>query len=340
MSCEQFRPFNTNYLVKTDGKVLFSYTSNGLWQVQFTYEHFYHPGLPFPGFESNTVVDCMRIPDGIRQIIIAPSEIGAPTNEVGRTTPYATTQNMPFPQIVQQELFLPWLSLCPDPELPLIDSNHMRFLLRDNVFNDPKNKGAFVVDYINPDRHFISELFVTNNGVAFQSDGSSIEFPKPYDKGFLQFSYKALATTNCQGMILPVSAVLCEYAPRPGGSSEADIYPAMVTRLYIEQISLGGHSLKSTPIPTSYIALDSRPAGLNNGVTVNYGITNDQWYSTNDRIIKHVANFYRRQPFNRINEKDRVSRNRGVIFCAFGILALVPIAILVRTKLNNNNNKK
>ena len=48
VSLESHRnPLDTNDVIKSDGTILFSY-SNGVWQTQFSYQHFYDPGLTVP----------------------------------------------------------------------------------------------------------------------------------------------------------------------------------------------------------------------------------------------------------------------------------------------------
>ena len=112
VSMERFNPFSTNAILETGGKVLFSYTSNGLWQMEFASEVSRHSGIPIPG-TTGTLVNCRRIPDGTRYITIFPSNQAPVSASGSNTMPFATAESIPFPPSEKIELFLPWLSLCP-----------------------------------------------------------------------------------------------------------------------------------------------------------------------------------------------------------------------------------
>lgn len=299
-------PNDTNRVFKSDGKVLFLYT-NGFWQIQFTYQHVSLPRLP--EMEAVTaedmarieMLDDKRIPDGMREILTFPadSEKIQPKN----WHPSATVTSNAFPTFGQKELFLPWLSLCPKPELPLVGSNSIHQSFMPEFFSNPKDASGFKANYIEPQRQFLSALIITNNGTAFLSDGGTISYPEPYNKGFVEFSYKVLKTTNCQGITFPLTAELYQFQPLPGGKSPEDTYTAVIAKLHIQQIDVGGRHLKLTPVPTSVVALDKRLPGLRNGMTMNYEVTNDEYFSLTNQRMKQLSNFYRRIPLNKTRGK-------------------------------------
>ena len=268
-------PFDTNKVFKSDGKVLFSY-SNGVWWIQFTYqhEHLPHlPGLPTPSITPmGTMIDEKRIPDGVREILTWPPM----RNEIRpkNWSPSAIVTTNMFPAIGQKELFLPWLSLCPRPRLPLVSFNLIHQNFQPGLFSAPEDASGFKASYLEPQRQFLSGLVITNNGKMFLSDGRILDYPKPFNKGFIGFSYKVLETTNCHGINFPLRAVLRQFAPLPKGQSSTDTYPAVTAWLNIQKIDVGGGNLTLKPIPKLVVALDKR-FGLVNNLTVNYIVTND-----------------------------------------------------------------
>jgi hypothetical protein len=197
-----------------------------------------------------------------------------------------------------RELFLPWLSLCPNPELPLVNSNLIHVVFRREFFENPKNEGGFRATYIEPGRQFLSELIITNNGTIFLSDGNTMEYPEPYKNGFVGFLYKVLETTNVNGISFPLSAVLYEFSPLPNGKSPEDTYPAVFAQLNVQQIDVGGRHLTLTPVSANVVALDKR-LSLPNGMTMNYGVTNDQYYALTNKRMQQLVNFYERMSTNK-----------------------------------------
>jgi RNA polymerase sigma factor (sigma-70 family) len=289
-------PLDTNNVFKSDGKVLFSY-SNGVWWIQFTYLHHTDPpGFPAPSEHMVTMIDDKRIQDGMREILTSPFM----TNEIKpkNWSPSAFVTSDTFPKEEQRELFLPWLTLCPSPELPLVSLNQIHLIFERELFNNPKNSGGFRATYIEPERQFLSELIITNNGTIFLSDGNTAEYPEPYKNGFVEFSYKVLETTNCNGITFPLTAVLYHLEPLENGKSSEDTYPAVVARLNVQQIDVGGRHLALAPVPTSVVALDKR-LSLPNGMTMDYGVTNDQYYALTNSGIERLANIYKSMSTNR-----------------------------------------
>ena len=296
-------PLDTNAVIKSDGKVLFSY-SNGIWQIQFSYQHYYNPGLSVPDGRMATMIDDKRIPDGIREIISFPSDKNTVTADGRRISKTALVRSGSFPSVGQQEVFLPWLSLCPNPELPLVNSNLIHIVFMPELFDNPKNAGGFKATYIGPEQQFLSELTITNNGTIFSSDGNTYEYPEPYKSGYVEFSYKVLETTNCNGINYPLNAVLYQFDPLPNGKSQDDVYMGGITKFNILRIDIGGHNLILKPVPASVLALDKR-LGLKSGRTMNYGVTNDQYYSLTNQRMEQLANFYKRMSTNKPNAQAR-----------------------------------
>jgi len=291
------QPFVTNNIITSDGKVLFLY-SNGVWQIQFVYQHYHQPPPNIPGHPEldisnemiGEMIDVKRIPAGTREIVTIPAK--ADENKPANLSPSAMVWSNTFPDIGRQELFLPWLSLCPNPELPLINSNQIHFAFNPKLFDSPKDAGEFKASYIEPEKQFLSELTITNNGKGSTSDGNTSEYPAPYNNGWFCFSYKVLETTNCEGINFPLKAVLYRYSPLPNGKSPEDTYQEVIATISIQQIDIGGRNLTLVPVPATVVALDER-FGLPDGRTVNYGVTNDQWYSLTNSRLQQLGRSFR-----------------------------------------------
>ncbi len=337
VSRERFNSIDTNAVEHVEGNFLFSY-SNNVWQIQLTYKNPVDPALRAPGDMAGSVIDCRRIPDGIREITTFSTNAVTPGIDLKKLHPSAFARSDRFPDMAEQELFLPWLSLCPNPELPVVNSNLIHFIFKPKYFDNAKNEGGFKVSYIEPEKQFLSELIVTNSGTLFLSDGNTLELPDPYKHGYVQFSYQVLELTNCNGISFPFNTVLCQFAPSPTGRTSEDLHTVIISRLTINQIDIGGHQLALMPVPTDLVALDTRPEGLNNGITVNYNVINDQWYALTNKRLEQLANFFRRQPFNKIDHKDTNSIKREVVYGILVAFTLVPLIGLVW--INKLNKKK
>jgi hypothetical protein len=279
-SCEQFLSGATNFRMHIDGRFAFSYT-NGIWEIQTTYAHFLHPGFPSPEAQPGTVSDFKRIPDGVREMTLFPND----TN-----SPYAMAIAGQYPSPMRREIFLTWLSFSPKPELPFESSNVIpRLDTPPEFMNDPGNKATFQLEYLKPEAVFISKLDIANNGTYFTTDRGFPKYPEPYSRGFKEFSYQVIATTNCQGINFPLKTALYSYTPSPGGKSNADVWPVVMARLNVETISVRGPGVEMVAIPNDYIGNDARAPGLEHGSTANYEILNDSWAPLSDSRVQRLV---------------------------------------------------
>ena len=233
-------------------------------------------------------MDDKRVPDGMREILVPP-----PSVELNpKVMTAAMVQSNQFPSWGSLS-FVPWLSLSPNPELPLLDSNRIHFAFQPELYGNPRNEGGFFAKYIEPEKRFLSELIVSNNGVGFGPEGRIFQYPGAYTNGFVQFSYRVLETTNCNGMIFPLKAVLSQFTPAMNGQSPEDLFAVAVTEFNIQKIDVGGRHLTFAPIPNPVLALDSRPPGLNKDITMNYLVTNDQYLALTNERMEKLARIYR-----------------------------------------------
>lgn|GEM_PF-4076811 len=81
--------------------------------------------------------------------------------------------------------------------------------------------------------------------------------------------------------------------PLPDGKLAQDTYPAVVTKLNVQQIDMGGRNLTLVPVPSRVLAMDNR-LQLNNNMTMNYVVTNDQYLALTNKEMEQLANIYRK----------------------------------------------
>jgi len=336
ISTKAFRPSGTNYLGRIDGKFWFCY-SNGIWHVQFAPQYTY----PIPiKTEDESIEDWKPIPNGTRAIVTFIHHTNSITSDGVPIRPFAeATRNM-FPIASKKGLFLPWLSLCPRPELPLIGSNSIRFNFQLRFAEHPQNIGTFRANYIEPQNAFLAQLDITNNGSAFDVGGSSFKYKEPYKEGFREHSYRVLETTNYQGITFPIHTVLSGFSPLPNGKSAEETYPSTITELYVQKYDFTCSNLMLVPVPNMLVAIDYR-FSTNDAVHVNYAVTNDQWGSvTNERLQKFTKKI-EQAAHNGSAIRDNHPGRRFVIIAALFLLALMPaIFLALRFSAKKQQNKK
>ena len=315
-----FRPSTSNYFGRVDGKVWFSY-SNETWHVQFTPQYTF----PIPLNEANrSVEDWKIIPNGIRKMVIFINN----TNTIGSNgvalRQFAEAITNTFPLASKKGIFLPWLSLCPDPKLPLVDSNSIAFNFQPKFSGHPKNRGTYSVTFLGPQAKFLAELDITNNGSAFDMDGNSFNYQTPYNRGFREHSYRVLEITNLHGITLPMRAVLYGFSPVPNGKSSEDLYRSSVTEMFVENYDFNFSRPPLVPVPSFLVALDYRLS--TNDLHANYDVLNDQWPPIANgrlqRLAKIVEQAAKSSPAAR-NHKERRFLVLGVLLALVTLPAIV-----------------
>lgn len=258
-----FTPGNTKPYNFKEGELWFAY-SNGWWEVEIKYPH----------AEAHTplVYNCMRIPDGVRSYILF----------AGNTNKAMTGANacpMLFPAPGRWAQLTAWLSFCPHPELPIIEGNRMRrFLNLPNcdldLFNDPRNEGTFAAKYLTPEKAFLSELNITNNGYYIQMMEDIRRYPSPYENGFWEFRYEVLQTTNLNGHAFPTKTAL-----KLGGvMAHTESSMRTVVEINIKRISFSASDLaRKNTAPEELFAFDQRPRNLEKEESKTYIVKHDQW---------------------------------------------------------------
>ncbi len=271
------------------------YSSNGWWQVEVKN---LNPKTIPPSPSVPYTQNSMRIADGVREFIIFAG------NTNGGTTA-ASVYPIAFPTTGDSRRLLAWLSFCPNPPLPVINSKKMhRFLyvpggsIALEMLNHPQNEGDFSARYIQPGGLFLSELNVTNNGMSvdmtMDKGGDWKPEVKPYsapwDRGFLCFRFEVLETTNFNGIAFPLRTVIKHTYPTWNPKMSDDLYVAGVLELVVKRISFAASDLANRKsAPSLLIAYDYRPPDLPKNQSVTYHVTDDVWQAVSDPNIQAVA---------------------------------------------------
>ncbi|WP_150107625.1 hypothetical protein [Pedosphaera parvula] len=247
---------------ETEGNAVFSY-SNGWWQAELNYKN--------PKEHSPAAEYFRKVPGGVSSYIMFTS----------KSKTEAVVCPLAFPTAGNTELFAFWLSICPKPELPLIDGKRIRrFPLIPNcrdsldIFNHPQNEGYYTASYLKPGSAFLSNLNITNNGVTLDIEVAAngevetkiIRHGAPFDKGFNELSYQLLETTNLNGIVFPARAVLKLMTPNWKGKDREDLHVAQVVELTVTRISTlpegGAPTQSSAPGQTNAIPEEQKNKAL------------------------------------------------------------------------------
>lgn len=279
---QQFRPdTNLNLNLRTEGSVVFLY-SNGWWQVESRYRYMHRPS------EGPFVENSMKIPDGTRSYTLF-------EGSTNRGMTMALACPISFPLSGRTAMLTAWLSLCPYPELPLIDGKRMRRFItlpdyRPKILNAPENEGFYAAKYLTPEKAFLSELVITNKGFGIdlsvgenglEDEGIIMRYPPPFENGFAEFQYKVIETTNLHGITFPLRAV-CKRFTNWGAKDPDRPHMVLQSELTVTRISFSENDVaRRIAAPAEMYAMDARP-----GVRPNYIVRDDQWKPVSDPEIK------------------------------------------------------
>jgi hypothetical protein len=320
VSLEQYVEGTREPVARMEGKFLFTY-SDSVWEIQISSRKADGVNTRTNAF-SMSVLNCKRIPEGIRYYVTYSTNLLVnPVYPAKKETHgvLATAESVPFPPPEYPELLLCWLSLCPDPPLPVIDKTRIRRLLSLAHFTSPENTGTYSREFLGSDQIFLSNLNITNNGVIFYGKNEMLKPEPPFERGFKELAYETVGITNINGISFPVESVLRQYTLINDATNCEAIYPCLVTRLKVERIDIG--SVPSIPQPPMLIAEDHRPPNLPSRPALNYMVSNDTWVSvTNDKIAV-LASLVRQHGKDAPPPKDPTSR-RLIILIIFGISTL------------------
>jgi hypothetical protein len=349
VSIEVFQKPGVPAVLKTEEDVFFTY-SNGLWQVELKGR----PGgfqttiplqtiAPFPkgvsaGGLPESISNCKNISGGVRYITTARSvqDIAVASN-IWR---HAFVEPTPFPPPETVSMFVCWLALSPNPELPLIDGNKMRRLLSADFIKNPKNQGEYTLQYISPDNIFISELSITNDGIGLLPDRTLMKWSPPFDKGYLEFEYKVLETTNWNGVSFPSRAILHKYFPLPNGTNRNDLFATVVARLDMKSFHAGIESPYVDLSHSKLFAHDNRLPHLPELGPIRYVVTNDQWVAATNTALAQFAADYNTAMKPRVRDASgTTAHKRLAVIIVMVILTLGPVTALILGRKTRNSGK-
>ncbi len=336
VSTETFEEGKSDPIRTLTGRFLFSY-SNSIWEIQISSQKGQGLGID-PALLAKQVLDCKRIPDGVRVFVGLNTNLySIQTNVVTKDTPgtIATAEATPFPPPEQVELLTCWLTLCPYPDLPTIDSTHSHGMLPVKVFNNPNNIGNFSKTYLESDHAFLSQFQFTNNGTLIAQDLKLIQLPQPFDHGFLAQSFRVLATTNVNGVIFPSLAAYYQFLPIRMVTNQTDVYRVIITHVKLERIEIGTLPVFSKPL--LMFALDRRPTNLEDSPKWTYSISNDSWAPVTNANVAAYANLVRQHGNTVAATKDLQRLVVRIILGAF--LLGLPAWLLARRYIQAKKTK-
>jgi hypothetical protein len=137
LSRKVFKPGELAPYIQTEANFSF-HSSNDWWEAEVRYLN------PSPG--SPSVDNFMKVPGGVRGYFRF-------ANELNKGMPGSIVCPIAYPSADHTEAFAIWLSLCPNPDLPLIDARRMRRFLpvpgcNLDLLNRPENEGSYAVTYL------------------------------------------------------------------------------------------------------------------------------------------------------------------------------------------------
>ncbi len=322
VSCELFGRDRPEPRYTSQAEVLFVY-SNGWWEIELA--------INSPPEVAGYFTTCKKIPDGVRYIIVP-----AGRTDASPLLP-AWAKPIPFPPAEEIGQLACWLSLCPDPELPLLDAKRMRMFMFSDLILHPRNRCAYSASYLEPQNAFLSTLYITNNGLIFRREAEPVPYPPPFDGGFLGFAYEVLETTNFNGIQLPSRTILKTLGVRNNAKTRWDLYEASIQRFQLHKVILlenGGELPKLGSTPSVLFGLDRRPPALPKDITVDYSVTNDHWVATTNPGLVARASMMRQLG------RDSKSASPVYLFCFLAAVALFPaVAWLVTRKIKKRIEK-
>lgn len=339
VSTKIFASDGSTTVFQDEGNFLFSY-SNGVWEIQVSPKNtklIINNGIDQKKFRK-TIINCKRVPDGIRYFV---TRAIVDTNLFVGSMPQAIVEPIPFPPPDKTALLACWFSLCPEPDLPVINSTQMHRFLMVNLFKNPDNVGEYTKAYLEPERLFLSKLSIANDGTMFVSETEKLKLDPPFEHGFEELAYEAIKSTNFNGFSFPSETVLYGFAPKIGAKDRHDVYQRAVTHLKVEKVEFEsvGNMKAEFITPAKLVALDRRASDLPDGESAPYFVTNDQWGSHTNPEIASIAALTRSHGKIVAADEHKTARLIMIIFLATTLI-VPPVWIFLSRKSNINKNKQ
>jgi hypothetical protein len=334
----------TNATFRMEREACYSY-SNGWWWVELKgnsgsfQTNIFHKPISAEQL-AGSMTDCRNLSDGVRLVITTRKALG--TAAVSNIAMMAFVEPTAFPPPEMNDLFVCWLTLCPNPELPVIDGNKMRRLISAKFLKDPKNQAEYALKYSGPGNVFLSELCITNDGVVPIHDGTLRKMPPPFDKGYPEFEFKVLETTNWNGLVFPLRSMLHKYVPLPGATNRDDLFPSVTARLNLESFHAGFERPEVDLTRSKLIANDNRLPHLPQTASIRYIVMNDQWLPATNPALAQLAAAYnaaaKASPVR--NDAGLTAQKRFIVLMVMLALTLGPVASFALIRNNRKNQQK
>lgn len=326
LTTEKFTPGRGEAVWSIEAEAFFTY-SNGLWEIELSF-------LSPSNYAGNSIT-CKRIPDGVRYIMLSSQPLPLTAKPGMITEAFALGIKYPPPE--QTGLLPCWLSLCPDPELPRLHGDRMRRFLFADVQEHPQNQGSFSLRYLGDGGGFLAELNITNNGVEFPFKSAPRPYQLPFQHGFLELRYQVLETTNVGDLVFPFKTTLHRFSRLSGAKTAGDIYESSAETLRLSEILMTGSMPQQRALrpPERLLAEDERPAGLPQGITARYFVTNEEWVSRTNKWLVELASIYGRSSL-----PPRSRRHVALLIVFLTCAVVFPAVIVLARKIKMRRQKQ
>jgi hypothetical protein len=258
--------------------VTFSY-SNRWWRIELRHKSGFHPKIP-PSALEGKIDNCETISGGVR---VLTSYVSLPKPEAWLSAHAYPTE---FPPPDRVNLLTCWLTLCPNPSLPILGNGLIRRLISSDFMTSAENQGLYSASYL-VGNNFLAQLSITNNGTIPDSESTTRKLIAPFDEGHLELEYTLLASTNWQGLEFPLKSTLRKFVPRRDGTDKSSIFECLTSRLWVNSFRPETSAPQVDPRKLRVIVSDGRVADVPKGKSIQYAITNDHWMDpTNPTLIQ------------------------------------------------------
>ena len=187
-----------------------------------------------------------------------------------------------YPEYLDNILFLPWLALCPRPELPIQNGQIIK------QFYSPIGEATYHLDFLGAEQAFVSHLIITNKGEVIAPNSQVIKLEAPFDHGFIEFVYQVESMTNVNGIAFPARSVMYRQHRMQGTGGKMDIRAHHKTYLMVESVEPG---FRNFDVPPIMVADDYRLPAVKPGKTMTYRVANDTWEAPDSAFIAEQARF-------------------------------------------------
>ena len=242
--------------------------SNGVWEVEALARNPKSPDV--------IILNSRKITGGTRTLWLTSASKTDPNILAA-----AKATTLVHPEYFDTELFVPWLALCPRPELPIQSGQIIK------QFYSPIGEATYHLDFLGAEQAFVSHLIITNKGEIIDPTSKVSKLEAPFDQGFIQFVYEVESMTNFHGLTFPSRSVMYQQGPMQGaGAKIVGIRAHHKTYLMVESLAPG---FRNFDVPPIMAANDYRSPAVKPGKTMTYRVTDDTWEAPDSPFISEQA---------------------------------------------------